>query len=540
MGRTIALLFVVALGVALRVFPYALTGVPYDTDSYPLLRNTVQIGRNTPVHLGGGGLFDNYNIYWFATSLYGVVVSRVTGIGMVEASCIYTPLASALGSLILYPIVYRVTGRHLPSLLAALLFSLSGLHSIKTAGVIKEAYACPLYLSALLSYTLDVDVGRKALLFMVLASSTVTAHHLTTLVLLSIAAMFGVVWNIDRLGRGLQADRSLIILVLAAMAVASLHLRYAWRGFRFPVDFETVSSLLAYQFLMLIASLYSLTPKKDGGRLRGISIGLVLSTGITVIMLWMISWRKIFPFVPVIPFKDQVVFAPYILLWLFAMYGFQRSRHVVGRDGNTLVMCWVAAVLGLEGFALFSARMASLFYRLLNFLYVPVSIYVAIALRDLRYRLRGRPAVFKLALTVMLCLAMLSPSPFFVSVLERKPFLGGHGVYSREDLAFASLVGGALHANESVAGDQRMNYLLKYVGMSASSMDGYNYLSRITGRLSSSHLIIYREMLEGRYELVRYWMDVDTARMLGVCRDPSLNRVYDNYEDMFYRCTPAG
>ncbi len=540
MGRTVALLFVVALGVALRVFPYALTLVPYDTDSYPLLRNTVQIGRHTPVRLEGGGLFDNYNIYWFATSLYGVVVSRVTGIGLVEASCIYTPLASALGSLMLYPIVYRVTGRHLPSLFAALLFSLSGLHSIKTAGVIKEAYACPLYLSALFTYTLDIDVGRKSLLFMLLASSTVMAHHLTTLVLLSVAAMFGVVWNIDRLRRGLQPDRSLIILVLAAMTAAILHLAYAWRGFRFPVDFETVSSLLAYQLLMLIASMYSLTPKGDGGGLKGLSIGLILSTCITVLMLWIISWRKIFPFVPVIPFRDQIVFTPYILLWLFSMYGFQRSRHVVAGGGNTLLVCWASAILGLEGFALFSVRMASLFYRLLNFLYVPVSIYVAVALKDLQDRLRGRPAMFKLALSALLVSAVLTPSPLFLSVLGRKPFLGGHGVYSREDLAFVSVAGSAVRANESIAGDQRMNYLLMYVGMSASPMDGYKYLNRITGELSTCHLIIYREMLRGRYELVRYWMDIDTEVMLGVCWDPVLNRVYDNYGDMLYRSTLAG
>ena len=64
----------------MRIYPYLVYGVPYSTDSWSPIRNTEQLLAYTPTTLGGNPVFDSYNIYWPANSLFGAVASLVLNV----------------------------------------------------------------------------------------------------------------------------------------------------------------------------------------------------------------------------------------------------------------------------------------------------------------------------------------------------------------------------------------------------------------------------------------------------------------------------
>ncbi|MGI0078280.1 MAG: hypothetical protein ACRECH_01505 [Nitrososphaerales archaeon] len=83
--RVVLITIPLAVAVVLRLYPYFLSGVPWGTDAWPLIRNTNEMLANSPTSLGGNPIFDSYNIYWPAVSLFGALASLIFGVTPIVA-----------------------------------------------------------------------------------------------------------------------------------------------------------------------------------------------------------------------------------------------------------------------------------------------------------------------------------------------------------------------------------------------------------------------------------------------------------------------
>ena len=59
------LISVFLLSVFLRMYPTIISGLPFSTDSWPLIRNAEKLVESSPTPLNGK-LFDGYNNYWLS------------------------------------------------------------------------------------------------------------------------------------------------------------------------------------------------------------------------------------------------------------------------------------------------------------------------------------------------------------------------------------------------------------------------------------------------------------------------------------------
>lgn len=71
MRKYVYLIIIFSAALALRLYPTLLTGLPFSTDAWSPIRNTELIMEHTPVDLGNDSIFDGYNNYWPANSLFG-------------------------------------------------------------------------------------------------------------------------------------------------------------------------------------------------------------------------------------------------------------------------------------------------------------------------------------------------------------------------------------------------------------------------------------------------------------------------------------
>src|SRR5271169_408754 len=104
LGRHRALLFAFpfVVAVVLRIYPYLVYGVPYSTDSWSPIRNAQQLLAYTPTTLGGNSVFDSYNIYWPANSLFGAVASLVFNQPPVKIMPLLFPVVGAVTVIIFF------------------------------------------------------------------------------------------------------------------------------------------------------------------------------------------------------------------------------------------------------------------------------------------------------------------------------------------------------------------------------------------------------------------------------------------------------
>jgi hypothetical protein len=83
---------VLLVALILRLCPTFLSGLPFSTDAWSPIRNAEVLMRYTPVSMGDDKIFDGYNNYWPANSIFGVIFSYVVGLKVMDAMAIGIPL----------------------------------------------------------------------------------------------------------------------------------------------------------------------------------------------------------------------------------------------------------------------------------------------------------------------------------------------------------------------------------------------------------------------------------------------------------------
>ena len=160
--------------------------MPFSTDAWPLIKNTEILIQNTPVPLNSN-LFDGYNNFWPGSSLFSAVLSETLNLQPTYVMAFGIPLFAALALLLFYVIVKRVTQNTEISLLATALLAAAFPYTLFMAGVTKETFADPIYLSVIFLFLLKTN-WKTTLLFTVASIALVLSHHLTAFLTLGIIA----------------------------------------------------------------------------------------------------------------------------------------------------------------------------------------------------------------------------------------------------------------------------------------------------------------------------------------------------------------
>lgn len=475
-----------ALASVLRVYPYTATGLPYSIDAWPLLRNAENLLASTPVPLSSN-VFDGYNNYWPLATLYGAALTLVTGIPAPDAMGAGIPLASALTVVLLYVVARRLRSPPAAAATAALLLAAGFPLSFFSSGVVKEAYAYPLYLLLVLAYLARGTPGMTPI-FLLGGLALVMTHHLTTLVALAALASMAAAELVAAVAgdSALRGVKALCYPAALALLAGGYYYLYAYKGMRLPILASEVLSLSSYQLVFLAAALHhAARPRGEGG-------GSLLAPAATatVLLVAVLTTRiPLMPGLPRLPPRYLVYEAHYILAAPLAALGLAELR----RRGEYRPAVWLASALGLLAYAVFSGQPLGrgLASRTLDFLWIPLAVAVAAGLGG-----RGAGPGRRLAAATVLAVVVLGAYTTLAPAVLGEGCLGSFWLYTPEEYAAGVFL--SSRGAGSVAGDAKTYTLLaQYMGVDVGVEAGLRYLEG--GGEPPSLLYVYRDMLRTGY-----------------------------------------
>ncbi len=506
MKRAIYILFVFSVASILRLYPTLITGMPFSTDSWPPIRNTELLIEHTPVDLGDDSVFDGYNNYWPANSLFGVTFSQAIGIEPRETMATIFPVIGAFTILIFYVLVEGFFGSE-TALMASLIFATGFSHAIFTAGITKETYGNPLYLLLLLIFLRLKGGMGKILLFTLTCIALVLAHHFTPLVTVAILFCMALARLLSDLKNGSSSDKLSFPLVgVLAIVTLAYYLLYAQKGFKLQLTLSDWLSAASYQLVAFALAAYLAFKKPSQSKTRSLLMCFAAST-ISLLSISVAVKTPITPDAPVLPSRYFLYAAPFILASPFTYLGYRGMKSAHSRHKIEAVF-WLASILGLEGYAVFgnSSLGLGLACRTLNFLWPPLALLSAVGLHQLHLaagKLRSRKVVRFATVLILLTLtaiASLSSYNVYAAVSQGERYMGYFWLYTYPEYKAGLWLANA-NKNQTVAGDVKASYLLKgYFNVKVDVLQGFKYL---TGKDDQRPrlLYIYGQMLWNGYVL---------------------------------------
>ncbi|MEM3921474.1 MAG: hypothetical protein QXG25_01120 [Nitrososphaerota archaeon] len=489
------------ISVFLRLYPTIITGLPFSTDSWPLIRNSEKIMEFTPIPLQGE-IFDGYNIYWPISQIFGVVSSEVLSVAPIDIMRLFIPFSASLSPLMIYLLVKRILNNELLSFMAGLLFAAGGPHAIFTAGVTKESFTSMLFLASLYFFLFSRGI-TGFLAFSVTSLAVIMGHHLTYVVLMVILVnIFFVEAFLPKLLKGSLCERvgKLVFLITAGL---TYYATYASSGLKITLDFSDLLSAFSFQVILFVAMFYVVVrPISKFFLILWIFHVLAAFTGLVI--------NQIRPFVAGSPQLSQQVFfyaSMLIFLGLFAAIGMYEVKKS-GVDKKLYpILFWLSSTLGLEAYAIFGANPSFslvLTYRLPNFIIPAVGVMAAAStLANATSR--------TLRLASSICVVFLASTMLMQSysaIILQENYLGYHWLYFPQDFQQALWIrdyGG----DAIVYGDLKVAYLVKdYFGLRVDSAKGYAILAGNEKGVLDGLLMTYQAMRKNGYVLGHYGVEL--------------------------------
>jgi len=515
------------IAVALRVYPYMVSGLPFSTDAWAPVRNTELLLEYTPIPLNDE-IFDGYNNYWPANSLFGAVISEATGITPIDAMALFLPVVGATTVLIFYALVKRLYDDVKVAFVASLIFGTAFQHAFFTAGVTKETCANPLYVLLILVF-LHPAIGKpkQVFLFAIVSVTLVLAHHLTSLMAVLILLSIALANLVVRAKNGLTIDRSNFLLVLIPLATASVYyVFYAQAGFAMPFTFSEWLSVAAYQLLAFAAAAYLMYQSWMHTRGKILIISLVAVVSVFLYILLTLSVTIVTGFTPSVQEHILLYISPYFIALPFITLGYAYSR---GNKGTLATLFWLAPLMGLEAYAVFGnySLSAGIWVRNPNFFILPAAILAATGLYWVYKKAKGfrlakliKPAV----VAVTLAMVTINIYSLYASVSLQDRYMGYHWLYTIPEFKAGAWVAEA-NNNQTVAGDMKVSYLLHdYFAVNVDTLQGYRYLTA-DSTTQPSLLFTYRQMLKNGYVLGPHGVDLPEN---WTEQTSQLNRIYSS------------
>jgi len=494
-------LFPFSLAVLLRIYPYLVYGVPYSTDSWSPIRNAEQLLAYTPTALGGNAVFDSYNIFWPANSLFGAVASLMLDVSPIKIMPLLFPVVGAVTVIVFFLVAEKISGSAVTASISALFLATAGVDAIFTAGVTKETYAEPLFMVSMLFLLWKTD-ARSVALFAITSLTLALSHHATSLLYLVVAGSIVSVDSVVLKRRGESIGRKPLLLVIGGGITLAYFLVYADAGFgQFAGLVNVQSVLLALAFLTVFVAPVAYHAVSRPSKLLLAEGGLVLSSAVAILA---VGTRT--TLVPLAPAEFPTLISsaiPYVLLGALAIVGYRVIHLGKDRRAFAFVATWLASVLAFGFLAIFSGVPdgLSLLYRLLAYIGAPAIILASLALQRALGVTRRRGLLKAAVVVFILVVSVSSAYQTYAASIQRESLLGGQWAYQQSDLSGARWMGANLAAgNFTLAGDSRMQHILTdYVGINVDTSSGYNYLESPETAARPAYLVTYGLMERNGY-----------------------------------------
>ena len=517
--RNLLLIIPVVAGALLRIYPYLLYHVPYSTDSWSPIRNAEVLLANSPTRLGGNAIFDSYNVYWPANSIFGGIASLVLGGAPITVMPLVMPIISSLTLVFFFLLAEKLTRSTIAASVATTLFATAGFLAIFSAAITKEGFATPFYMLCLYLLVAKRGTDLSTLsLFSVASLVLIISHHATAFVFLGCAGSIALVEAILSARSGKSVGGKFAYLFITAGFGILYYLLYAARGLgplAGVVSIQNFLVMLSFFAVLLLPTIY-FTIGPVGRKNRPPLAEIAVMIAVLVILL--VGTRtNLIPLEPTLP-PELIFFAlPYVLVGFLAIIGHRIMQRGPERESFAFTAAWLAALLAFEGFAGFGGDSGGLdmVYRLFDFLYAPAALLASVAivyfLQNYGVSLRRGALVLKPILIILIVgIASASAYQTYVASVQQSNLLGGHWVYHESDLRS----GMWLKDNSGIttlSGDSREAYILRdYFGINVSLQSGYEYLLGVGGggnaavSASPSYLITYSLMERNGYVLDPY------------------------------------
>ncbi|MCW3995293.1 MAG: hypothetical protein NWE98_03975 [Candidatus Bathyarchaeota archaeon] len=520
------LFLICTVAFLVRLYPTLISGLPFSTDGWSSIRNAELLLQRSPVSLGNDAVFDGYNNYWPASSLFGAAFSLVTGLSVVDSMAVGVPLAGALTVPLFFVLARKVTADTRIALIATALVATAYPYALFTAGVTKETFANPLYVGLVLIFLLAPS-WKRTLLFSVSSAALVLSHHLATIIAIGVLATLTIALFYSKDFKTRYTVKSTLGLLGVISAVAAAYFWfYASTGFTTSVTYSDLVTVGAYQ-LVVLAGILFFTSKAGFPSRRQMAVGSLVTLGVACSFVLLLTRKSLVSGAPVLPFHYIVYMVPFLVVLPVMMLGFGGLHQRRGR--LLLPLFWLSPLIALEGYATFSGYPIGLLltYRILNFLLLPLLIIAAIGFYKLYIYCKGHRAgrFFGVGVvSALLVVILLNCFCEFASVSMQERYMGYFWLYRAPESAASSWVCANM-VNQTVAGDVKVSYLLDgYFGVKVNVFGGLNYLE---GNGSAPRLLfVYPEMATNGY--VVYSGNVLAVQQNWTSKLGSLNCAYSN------------
>lgn len=498
-GSALYVVLILSISAFLRLYPTTLTGLPFSTDAWPLVRNVERIIEFTPAPLSGEA-FDGYNIYWPASQVFGAIASEILSMAPMDCMRILIPFIASLSPLMVYLIVRRLLDNDLLCFIAGLLFAAGGPHAIFTAGVTKESFTNVLFLASF--YFFLFSRGLTGFLgFSGISLAVIMSHHLTYIILIVVLVnVFLAGAFLPKLSDGKSRDR---VIKLAFLIIAGLiyYITYALGGLKITLGFSDWLSALSFQIIFFMAMFYVVV-RPPSRPLFAPFFVLAFFAGLVI--------NQIRPFIAGAPrLSVQVFFYASILIFL----GLIAVIGIYGAKKNNVdkkiypILFWLSSTLGLEAYAIFGADpniSLALAYRLANFIIPAVGVMAAASILS-----GGSSRIFR---SIYIICAIFSVATMLMqsysAVILQENYLGHQWLYLPQDFQQAVWVR-KYDGNLVVYGDLKVAYLLgDYFGLRVDSAKGYSILAENKEVAPEGLLMTYQVMEKNGYVLGHYGVEL--------------------------------
>lgn len=497
---------IIILSFSIRLYPTFLTGLPLSTDSWPLILNTENLLRYTPINLEEN-VFDGYNNYWPASQVFGAISSIVLNARVLDVERILFPAIASLTPVILYIIVKKNIGNRATAIISSLLLALGGYQAIFTSGITKETFTLLVFFTLLYLVFIAGNTATRSILLSITGIAIVMSHHLQYFLLL---ITFSYIIVLRLLLRRVDDDnltRLIVALVTLLILGAAYYPLYALRGVRYSLIFSDMLSLISFQVFSLLISYYLLAGSKANR--PPISLFMVLAT--SYICLFANQLIPVMPGSPKIPVNLLIQILILLMLGFFIIIGFHTSRQQAGIANIYFVFGWLSTTLSLEAYSIFGAQPSmslTLFYRLANHILPPASILASIGLvRVMNLFKRKYLGVLSLAI-ILLPTSLTMVYQHYSSIILQENYLGYQWNYNTAEYEFASWLSRKVIDDLKVCGDMKVKYLLEgYFRIKVDEGEGFKILNG--GKPAEESLIAtYKTMEKNGYVLGPYGVEL--------------------------------
>jgi hypothetical protein len=210
----------------------------------------------------------------------------------------------------------------------------------------------------------------------------------------------------------------------------------------------------------------------------------------------------------------------------FIILGYYCQRDI---KGTTATLFWLAPLMGLEAYAIFSNSSLSvgIWIRNPNFFILPDAILTAAGLYWIYQKAKGfhigkliKPAV----VATILVIATINVYSLYAAVSLQDRYMGYQWLYTIPELKAGTWIAAA-SSNQTIAGDMKGSYLMHdYFRLNVDTLQGYRYLTA-NSATQPSILFTYDQMQKNGYVLGPHGVDLPEN---WTEKASQLNHIYSN------------